>query len=414
MIDDRARCVNLDWLEVYVHEDVERYPCNANYFISQGYVVHQREYGTRTYREMFTIDDERGEPFLEVRRNPFSEHGRDGGLFPPNSCHVRLCNNTCYRDDAVSALRDFLARHNYTFKKIYRLDIALDFERFDEGDDPARFIERFMRGKYSKINQANIAAHGRDEWAGRIWNSISWGNPKSMVSTKMYCKTLELMQVHDKPYIKWCWFQYGLVDDPVTMTKRGSDGEVYKPAIWRVEFSIKSSAQRWFIIERSDGKHNKIAMPHLLSMYDTKERMMQVYASLAAHYFRFKYYEEGIRKDRCRDKVLFKFSPRDQYFKVDRLASHSAKTKPLERFILLLKNFKALQCHPDVIKACDLLITLLEKQILRAMTDNTIDYKQLQALRMVIKERSEGIKDRTIAQRLQELIELMQTNEGFW
>ena len=43
------RCVNIDWLEVYVEEANDRFPCNADYYREHGYSVREREYGTRQY-----------------------------------------------------------------------------------------------------------------------------------------------------------------------------------------------------------------------------------------------------------------------------------------------------------------------------------------------------------------------------
>ena len=68
----KPRCVNIDWLEVYVLEDNQRYPCNADYFRRHGYIVSEREYGTRQYKEMFTLQDHFGQGLIEIRRNPFS------------------------------------------------------------------------------------------------------------------------------------------------------------------------------------------------------------------------------------------------------------------------------------------------------------------------------------------------------
>ena len=41
------RCVNLDWLEVSCEESNNRFPCDPDYFRSQGFIVHERDYGTR-------------------------------------------------------------------------------------------------------------------------------------------------------------------------------------------------------------------------------------------------------------------------------------------------------------------------------------------------------------------------------
>lgn len=379
-----TRCVNLDWLEVYVLEDIHLYPCNAEFFRHQGWEVRERDYGTRVYKEMFTLYDIHGEPFLEIRREPFSNKGRDGGFFQQESAHLRFPNFSCYRPGCIDLLREFLVRYNYTFRKIYRLDICLDFTQFDKGDDPCKFVHRYMRGVYSKVNQANLAAHGSDQWSGRVWSSLSWGKPKSMVSTKMYNKSLELAQVKDKPYIRQAWFESGLIDDPINMTKRCKDGTLIKPDVWRVEFSIKSSAQRWFVIEKQTGKKGKLGMPHTLDVYDTPAKLLTVFASLAQHYFHFKYYDENQRKDRCKDKVLFDFSPLDTFYRVDRLASHTPKNKATDRLLAALHNYRLTLVDPDKIKAVDVVIEQLKLRAYHEFCGSNID---IQVLRRVIAER---------------------------
>ena len=94
--DEVTRCVNIDWLEVYVLESNDRFPCNAEYFRRQGYQVHEREYGTRVYKEMFEITSEAGDPLIEIRRNPASGSSDFNGLVE-QSCHIRLPNWMLYQ-----------------------------------------------------------------------------------------------------------------------------------------------------------------------------------------------------------------------------------------------------------------------------------------------------------------------------
>ena len=379
-----TRCINLDWLEVYALEDPNQFPCDADFFRKHGWRVDERDYGTRTYRQMFTIYDQRDEPLFEIRRWPYSNKSKDGGLFPEESCHIRLHNRTCYLDNPIAILREFMTRYNYALINIYRIDICLDFEKFDSGDDPAKFIERYMQGKYSKVNQSNIAAHGEDTWAGRTWNSLSWGKRKSMVSTKMYCKTLELEQEKDKPYIRYSWFECGLIDDFVNNVKAGADGKPYKPVIWRVEFSIKSTAKKVFVIETETGKRKQQVMAHTLSQYDTKPKLLFMFQSLARHYFYFKHYEADKRKDRCEDKVLFKFKPTDTYFKIDRNASHKSLAKPSSRLLGLLQQFKLTHLAPNIQHACDILINALNSEIIRLNMANDMTATDIEMLRALI------------------------------
>ena len=242
------RCVNIDWLEVYCIESKDKFPCNADYFRKHGYFVREREYGTRQYKEMFTLEDSHGEPFLEIRRNPATNDVRFSG-FLPQSTHIRLVNRYCYFENPVGLLRDFLLKHDYIFKRIFRIDVAYDFEYFDSGDKPSRFAQRYVEKKYRKINQCHLAAFADDNWTDFNWQSLKWGNESSMVSTKLYDKSLELSRPkHDKPYIKESWFWSGLIDNPMECTKKDKDGSFYKPDIWRIEFSMKSSADNWICL----------------------------------------------------------------------------------------------------------------------------------------------------------------------
>lgn len=74
------RCINLDWLEVSCEESARNFPCNAEYFREQGYFVKEREYGTRVWSQVFTLEDADGHPWIEVRRCPPSGASSFTGL----------------------------------------------------------------------------------------------------------------------------------------------------------------------------------------------------------------------------------------------------------------------------------------------------------------------------------------------
>lgn len=393
-------CINIDWLELYCLENSSVYPCTSDYFENLGYNVRIREYGTRVYGEMFTILDSAGYPFIEIRRRPLSDKAKDGGLFDERSTHIRLSNYYCYHPDAIDLVREFLLRHKYYLVRIFRIDIACDFEKFVQGDDPNKFIQRYIAGRYSKVNQTNINAHGVDNWNGRQWNSLSWGKPKSMIGTKMYCKTLELQQVKDKPYIRQTWWNASLVDNPITMTRTDEQGNRYTPMIWRVEFSIHSSAKKWYLIEDSDTrKEKKIPMPHTLDIYDSKDKLQCVFASLARHYFRFKYYEVDKRKDRCRDKVLFDFRYLRQYLKVERLASNTPAKKEQERLIRMLEHYRESTTDPKNKTAATTIIDALKRIQATEFAGHNMTVEDILELQLMMQNNG---KEMTIAEKEQE------------
>ena len=402
------RCINVDWLEVHVLEDMNLYPLDAYFFQRDGWHVEQREYGTRVYEQMFTVFDSHDEPFLEVRRAPKSSDEKFGVL-AMNSAHIRLVNRYCYYPNAVALLRDFLARYNYEFKRIFRIDLCCDFERFDLGDDPAKFVQRYLAHKFSKINQCNRTTRGTDRWDGCEDNYISWGQPKSVVSTKLYNKTKELAEVHDKPYIRSAWMQAGLITNPITMVKVRADGTQYTPTIWRVEFSIKSGAQGWAILEDCTGaKNKKKPIANTLQCYDTPQKLLQMFASLAHHYFHFKYYEPGQRKDRCRDKVLFHFDfQRDELVKLARVSQSKPQPKDEERLRKALQRYAQSHYEPKVQQACAVLLENLEHYAITRLAEVRWDVEQVEELRELLARRMR-LPDEEFAVALDEVRRLLQ------
>lgn len=377
--EKQNRCIHVDWLEVYCLEPFELYPLNADYFRSKGYLVKEREYGTRVYNEMFEILDNNLNPIMEVRRNPASGQSEFSGLVP-ESCHLRLPNWVLYYGNPVRQMMEFIVQHNYIFKRIFRIDIALDFEYFDTGDKPSDFVRRYLEGKYRKINQCNLTAHGEDTWNLCNWNSLSWGSRTSMVSTKLYNKTKELSEGKStKPYIRTAWMECGMIDNPMTFEKIAPDGSTRKVDIWRLEFSLKSSMNGYIHYHMEKGKRvEKTKLPHTLSMYDGKEKLWQRFQDLTYHYFRFKHkeyinltkvYHGGVlesvnsgydrplkRKDRCRDKKLFHFDGGYEFLTLTQCppdAKASRKDDVLER---RLRMYRDQHLEHDIRQACDIIL----------------------------------------------------------
>ena len=416
IIPDYRRCVNLDWLEVHAMEPPAD-PHDANYFRRAGLTVVERDYGTRVYREMFTVNDTRGNPFVEVRRNPYSTGY--GGVHAVEECHLRLVNAACYFDDAAARLQQFMDAYHYTFNRISRVDICMDFERFDEGDDPAAFLARYLRQVYSKINQGNITAHGADRWNGQLWNSVSWGSPTSAIGTKFYNKTQELYDqatgTYRKPHIRYAWLKCGLIDDFHKVLKKRDDGW-YTPQIWRVEFSIRSSVKKWFAIELNGKEKHYQSIRNTLDMYDCREKLLTLFASLQQHYFHFKHYEKGQRKDRCRDKVLFKWSGVQTTYKVGRddslaiLGEGAKQQRPYDTLIRKLREYQQARPRQDIVEACQVIIRAIEGDYLRSDLRNPFSYQELQQLQIALSWKSRG-DETDVAVLLNEIKNLLKLND---
>ena len=405
-----ARCVNIDWLEVYACESKLNYPMNADYFRSHEYIVHEREYGTRVYNEMFTIEDQHGHAFIEVRRNPQSGSSSFTGL-SELSCHLRLVNRACYANNPVRDIAEFMIKHDYIFQRIFRLDLCYDFIRFDSGDDPARFLRRYIENKFSKVNQCKVRVIGDDSWASFDWESVSWGAPTSMVGTKMYNKTKELKATGDKkPWIKQAWFESGLVNDPLNL-----------PDVWRIEFSMHSSARNWIVIEDADSKHNKKrAVPHTLEMFDGRDRLWERFEEMAHHYFQFRYVEyldkvnsDGERnlkrKDVCREKRLFNYNLDRTFYKIEGVAVECKPDKDDDILRRRLTLYREKHADPDLRRAIDILLNNLNRERLRQITAHGYA-AEIDQIRLAIATRT-GWDYQTVIEKADEIHKLIKQGE---
>lgn len=324
------KIVNLDWLELYLHEGEDFFPLDANYFVRQGYKVEKRQYGTPQYSQMFTIYDRSGKfPLYEIRRAPYSLK-RFGGIFDENSCHLRLSNRQCYSPTAIEDLRKFLVMHQYTYDHISRVDICADFNHFDNGDDPSTFIRRYMANQYHKIGLSRvhvygqdysnelvvldtnkgrivrrpkilhrgqeIAAHGEDTTYTKQFHSLKWGSPSSRISTKLYNKSKELNEVAMKFHILDNW----------------TAAQLNTKNVWRLEYSINSDAKNW--VNDDTGEVFKLGLSEL----DSPDKLNFLWNILTQKYFLFTCAEltrNGTprRKNRCPHYLPFNTNKIETY-----------------------------------------------------------------------------------------------------
>lgn len=316
------RAIIIDWLEVFALEPTN---LDAEYFRAQEYEVSERCYGTPQYREVLTIHDA-GQPFIEIRRNPYSLKS-EGGIFEKGACHLRLSNCVLYGKNPIDRLREFMCAHGYRYKNISRIDIACDFNEFDNNLQVQDFVNAYMRGEISKVNQGRLSAHGSDMWIGRQITSLKWGANSSPNTTKLYNKSKELRESGEKKiYIRKYWEDAGL--------DQSRD-------VWRVEFSLTSQFQTL------KNKKNGELIKKGLSDYDTPERLMYQFFILYARYFDFRHVQYGARgslkrKYDCERIKAIVYNPNDIVHVPKRNASIEVSPnrtlKILANKLILLKN----------------------------------------------------------------------------
>ena len=295
-------------------------------------------------------------------------------------------------------MRDFIINNGYTFRRIARIDLCLDFEKFDSGDAPQAFVTRYLKGRYAKVNQCTIATYGKDMWDGQQWNSIAWGSKKSPIFTRLYNKTLELKECKDKPYIRQAWASCGLVDDFIQLTKKNEHGEFYKPEIWRLEFVIASSVKNWVCFDVDEnGNNTHRSVRNDLNRYLTRDDLESMFSSLVSRYFHFKKAEDRTqRKDRCPDKELFKFSQSDITYKVEKVATAKADTSKLAALKHRLELYRLTHLQPQMQQACDMLIESINKEMVVRQAVNPHDESEVAILQRLIAYRMNKQSDKPL------------------
>ena len=118
-----------------------------------------------------------------------------------------------------------------------------------------------------------------------------------------------------------------------------------------------------------------------------------MFASLCNYYFHFKVYEEGKRKDRCRDKVLFQFSPNDIVLRPDRQASDRPVNSKLARLEKYLEEYRFTTYDDKTIQAIDTILQVLRSQSVHQFAGNQFTAEDILILQRLIAERT-GANDR--------------------
>lgn len=293
-------CINIDWFEVFCYEPADF--GRPSDYEQMGFRVAIRDYGTRVFKQMFTVIAG-GNPWIEVRREPKSV-ASEGGIMNDGACSIRLVNRSCYEPEAVKTLYTFLASVGYNYKKktvcaISRVDLCLDFRTFADDYKPEVFLKEYLGGKYAKINQTKLQAWGQDFFSDKYFHALKWGSPSSMVSTKVYDKTKEMAEEKTKPWIIDSWVQSGLLSSYAD-----------ESTVWRLEFSINADCKFWIT---DQNKFDEYYQNNDIEIWVNPDNYMRIIAGLVSHYFRFVEVQEGKNKYKCPVVKLFNFDYCERY-----------------------------------------------------------------------------------------------------
>ena len=273
----------MDWLQYFgVLSDYDNLEKRVS---TAGYVLHDNGYGTRHFQKWFTIYSA-GKKYAiaQLCCLPFSVKTSDRqGIFLPGSATVQLCNRFCYSPDVVNVMAKLCDILCFKFKSISRLDLCYDFQHFDNKLKPETLILGYYSSKYWKMGNNKALGVGR-QIRGYCPETLSFKGKNSAVGVKLYNKTKEMDEVHEKPYIRDAWANCGL--------QNGKD-------VWRLEISIKSDGRT--VVDTGSGEIVKFSVQDIA----TPEQRMFLFFVFAQKYFHWRYNRGETRKARAKDVGLF-------------------------------------------------------------------------------------------------------------
>lgn len=203
-------------------------------------------------------------------------------------CSIKLSNRILYSGNWAFYLVDIARALKWQVKNIGRVDVCADFKSFSGGLSPYEFIRRYLhstvgtaddapsyvrvgsnkyvtqgRKKVTFVGKSNVSAHENDY--------LRFGSRSTGVSVYLYCKSTELREVHDKPYITDMWIAGGLITKE-DIEQLDTEQHSTIP-IFRLEISINSSGLN---IKRQRTAEGKTEVRTAIAMLSRNVKPLQV------------------------------------------------------------------------------------------------------------------------------------------
>lgn len=204
-------------------------------------------------------------------------------LLPAYAGIIKFSNSLLYRSDFAELRTLILHDLQFEILSFNRLDIAVDFNYFDNGINGHQLIKKFVNSEYLHNGRGDFSIIGQQKWECNF-DYLRLGSRSSKAVVYCYNKTKELNEVKDKAYIRECWKNGGLDT---------------KKDVWRVEISLRSEGCKF--VDNETGEE-------ILDIeYDFHDRsvLQSIYKCKIKELFEFKVNNGTKNKTRMKNVNLF-------------------------------------------------------------------------------------------------------------
>lgn len=281
-------CISVDWLQVY---------CNCNYFLEEEgkraalcrFWYKRRDIGTSLWKDVYEVYEHKLH-VATICANPRSS------VMQRNGCTLKLENRVLYSMRYMELLEAIMKDFGMRYVGISRMDICYDCNVLKDGLSVRKFLSDyvtaapFQEGHIVRNGSRKFAMHAKRSRTGVMEiNSMRWGSQASDIGAYCYNKSLEMLEVKEKPWILEVWEKNGLRHEVNNVAWRalsdaqrkykvesGDSSDYVHNDVWRFEISIKAHGKDILNIET--GELFKLSTEYLSSQKNI-ERIFYIYAA---------------------------------------------------------------------------------------------------------------------------------------
>lgn len=190
---------------------------------SKRFVYNELAGGTRAFRQQgFYFDKSFGIRVAHIMSDPVN------GVMPPRSIMIKFDNEVLYlKAFNLKYVKMFFNAIGFEYKYLSRLDIYRDFQQFKEYD-PEDFIRQYINEEIKLLSRAKFNVIGVNRFHGLGYQYLRIGKKNTGRQVYLYNKSIELLEIGEKNYIKETWHEVGF--------SKSFD-------VWRLEISLTKGAR---------------------------------------------------------------------------------------------------------------------------------------------------------------------------
>ena len=213
---------SIDWLTF----NIKLKDINNPFIRDEGIYAEEREQGTNIFKRVKDFYNTRDELIFTIVFQPHSK------IIKQDFGQLQIANKWLYVGNLSKLVYKIFFQSNFELVNISRIDLCTDFFNFVDTYKPLSFIQDVARGNVLKVNPSKVNFWGKTGDYTIDYHAMNIGDRESTFNFKLYNKTKELEEKHEKGYIKTKWYKKLKGYEELIKMKE-------TPTIWRLEVSIK-------------------------------------------------------------------------------------------------------------------------------------------------------------------------------